>query len=411
MDRREALRIISLGFVGLSGCGNNSTGSRTVYSTNETKTTGSLTTRETTQMNSPTSMSTESETVTQTESEEEFDDAIQWQYELGVDVYEGRGPVARGAGVPALGDELLYVSCSRGICAVATDTGNERWSYDESPWGVLPRDETVYLVDSTLIALDATDGSVRWRFETNAASGREWAVVSDDTISLVTETGQVFGIDTTDGSEQWRWEADTGVVAAPAVRGDTVYLATPTDIRALAATDGSERWRFEPAQSPRAVFVIGDAVYLEASEASAVNTLYALDASDGTERWQFQTGSEFPPTVTADTVYAWGRENRLHALEPDDGTVRWQHVQSHQHTFSPAGDNETVYIATTDTLGPVTHREVNSGGTITALTTSDGASQWSYEDWVDFITWMDAQAGTVYLRGRENLYAVTSHES
>lgn len=141
-------------------------------------------------------------------------------------------------GTPAVTNQTVYAP-------TFTET-----SSDETP----PR--------STLLALDATDGSVKWRAEMKRAS-------------------------------------------SVAVIDGTVYLADgPT--RALNAADGSERWTtprgsYHPVVTDRFVYVT-----------EGVEECLALDRTDGSIAWRSAFRATQIPAVSGDTVYAGAEDGTVH---------------------------------------------------------------------------------------------------
>jgi len=312
----------------------------------------------------------------------------------------------------ALGDEQVYVSCGREVC-VLSEYGDQQWFYRVSDLTqILPRGDTVYLASwqggLPLVALDTADGSEQWRFD--VGSRGEGVATREGMVYFVGESGQFYGVDAADGTEQWSWDLDAEIWTGPTVIDDTVYLGTETGLHALAPTDGTERWWFETENPPRGTVAMGNTVYVKTS-GTPTGTLYALAATDGTERWQFETSSDSPLRMTTETVYVWDRYRGVTALEPADGSVRWQHSQRGDNRYLD-GDDETVYVGTVEAEWSDGHHEelVGGDGTITALDASDGTERWELE-WNDFITWLGAQNGTIYVLGPENLYAVEPQES
>jgi outer membrane protein assembly factor BamB len=76
---------------------------------------------------------------------------------------------------------------------------------------------------SSLVALDAASGKVRWthRFPT---VGFGAATVVNDLVFTSTYDGVVYALRRSNGSVAWRWQAPGGINAWPAVSGDTLVL-------------------------------------------------------------------------------------------------------------------------------------------------------------------------------------------
>jgi outer membrane protein assembly factor BamB len=74
-----------------------------------------------------------------------------------------------------------------------------------------------------MVALRASDGSVRWRTEVDTFfSGG--ATVASEVVFGAGLDGMVRAFDCTTGVERWRFQADAGVNAAPAIAGDMLFV-------------------------------------------------------------------------------------------------------------------------------------------------------------------------------------------
>jgi outer membrane protein assembly factor BamB len=101
------------------------------------------------------------------------------------------------------------------------------------------------------VALSVTDGTELWRRDVSGFGG---VAVTSDLVVTATGTGVVLGVDATDGTVRWRYATGErlGVDHNLALADGTVYVPTETDPRAddgpghlvaLDADDGSEHWR------------------------------------------------------------------------------------------------------------------------------------------------------------------------
>ena len=116
-----------------------------------------------------------------------------------------------------------------------------------------------------MITLGCADGTVhgvsdvgwlRWEFTADDAVATPPAVVHDGsedptvTVFVGSEDNRVYAIDQSDGTEQWRFETDGRVLSGPAVVDGTVYVGSYDNyVYALDAADGTEQWRFETGDS------------------------------------------------------------------------------------------------------------------------------------------------------------------
>lgn len=156
----------------------------------------------------------------------------------------------QAAGLAAGGDAVLALSSrfqeGSVLTARALDDGSERWSVeiddDGMPRAPLIAGRTVYVSsDDDLLALDAEDGSRRWReADTSGVSA------ADDAVYAV-QDGRLSALDPDDAGARWSVapDGDREYRGVPAVGREAVYVEKggfPADFVALSRSDGSERW-------------------------------------------------------------------------------------------------------------------------------------------------------------------------
>lgn len=164
---------------------------------------------------------------------------------------------------PAVADGVVYAATAtsddpegrnirRGrLLAIDAETGERRWQYwfdaDEPPRTPAVRDGVVYVAGGdALHAVDAASGERRWSFATGYRTSSAPAI-ADGTVYFASKN--VYALDADDGSERWRHVNDatsetrshddvTALTNAPTVLGDTVYVA----FGALDAETGEKKW-------------------------------------------------------------------------------------------------------------------------------------------------------------------------
>lgn len=177
--------------------------------------------------------------------------------------------------------------------------GNLAWTSDAfTRWSPVAVDGEVYIgnVDSNpgpkIVALDATDGSERWRVDIEEASHYASAVVGE---YLVAAFGnRVVALDRESGDREWsatvsRAVSRTEITAVPAESLVLVPWGSGPDggLTAFDAASGEERWTEPlPGRVEDAPAVRGDGVFVAAGSA-----LYRLDVADGSEVWRRDVGS------------------------------------------------------------------------------------------------------------------------
>ncbi|AGB39552.1 outer membrane protein assembly factor BamB family protein [Natronococcus occultus] len=172
-------------------------------------------------------------------------------------------------------------------------------------------------------------------------AGANTVAVADETVYAPTD-GAVLALDATDGTV--RWENAEIDASTPSVAGESVYLSGE-EIVALDRSDGSVRWEtsFDPEEEIHWQTVAYGGVY-----AVVDGTLYALDADDGSVRWERESitaalfdGDEeeeyefvTAPAAANGVIYSVTGGGPI-ALDPETGAEVWQegvHVGSHVST-------------------------------------------------------------------------------
>jgi outer membrane protein assembly factor BamB len=309
--------------------------------------------------------------------------------------------------------------------------------------------------DATLVALDPTTGSERWRFATGAHRLTP-PVVADGLAYSFDDMGTLYAVDATTGAERWRVE--TGMAfAAPVVAGGVVYAAGGGHLYALDAASGTERWRrsFVPPASrlaeeqgtvyagccsddwtawhlaaldaatgderwslrletagncavagPAVAEGVAYIVRMTGEGARSDGYLAALDAATGAERWRWAFdpgGLAVTPVVSADTVYATGLAT-LHAVDAAGGTERWVFsiVWRMVGLTSAVAADGTVFV----------HADAGDQAALYAIDEATGTERWRFPTHAPQTLSEQSRAlvvvaeGVAYVGGGGTVYAV-----
>src|SRR4030066_1781322 len=121
--------------------------------------------------------------------------------------------------------ELLWQSPELGGSMVGTPAVN--------PDGIL----YVGTFGDEMVALDATDGSIQWRFNTE---DWVWAgpVLSDNVLYFGDLSGYLYALNSSDGTSLWRIQPQNSIVDKPVLLEDKIYLTTEGDTLFVISTDG-----------------------------------------------------------------------------------------------------------------------------------------------------------------------------
>lgn len=194
---------------------------------------------------------------------------------------------------------------------------------------------------------------VRWLTSVEVSGTVTSPVVTGDTITL--GAGDLFAIDATDGTERWR--VDTTVTGTPAIDATTVIAPTERGVLAVNRADGTERWRRPTSTRPQtATTRLDDHVVV-----GTRTGLLVLDAATGTGT-VIDTPVSTVPAVADDTIYTHTDARTLQAITID-GTRRWHHRFPARVQDAPVVDDDHVYVVTP--------------GTVHALDRTDGTVDWT----------------------------------
>ncbi len=257
---------------------------------------------------------------------------LPWGHE-GWDYIHGSVSIANGMGYWGSGDGYLH--------AFEPATGRARWRFQ-----VASRIRTTAAISGNLLvfgdsdgyvyALDAMDGGERWRFATDGVGynsadfGFDRRQISAspalaaDEVFVAGRDASVYALNASDGSLRWRFdEGSSWVIATPAVDDTRVFSARSSsgNVRAIDRQSGEEIWSFGA----------GDFVY--SSPVLVDNVLYlgqgdgeisAHDADTGETLWAYQTGASIysSPVVEDGRLYVGSDDGGVYALAAGEQTVR-----------------------------------------------------------------------------------------
>lgn len=220
---------------------------------------------------------------------------------------------------PMVANGRLYVPMTKVKYSTAFDArvvaldldGDVRWrtpvgSNVLPPFAVAVDGDRLYAGRDRVYALDARSGTREWTFDDDTITAFGDPVVAGDTVYAAATrrsdgvpTGTLYALDADDGSERWRVETALSPTP-PAVTSDGLYLGAD---RVLAlGFDGSIRWEYGGNQFVAASPSVADGtVYLGSIDGRVV----ALDANDGSERWTNSTPGSLlhAPAVIGDRMY------------------------------------------------------------------------------------------------------------
>lgn len=305
--------------------------------------------------------------------------AVRWAYDVAAGVRDppavAEGTVYVGGWRPTGGTPTPGHEPGPGESLFALDAadGTERWRHQlDAPVQATPTvgARAVHVVTGWYgthglgfaVTTVARDGTRRWRFAprmpyksftvVGVAAGRVFVGTSDDAYAASGET--LRALDATTGEESWT--AETGDVGGGAARDDAVHVTAVGNLSSYDAASGRVRWQV-PGRAFAEVTATPDAVYL------ADDAVRALAPDDGTDLWRFEPTGRLSATAVGDgVVYAGSDEGAVVALDAADGAERWRAtVGGAARDLHPDGD--AVYVGS-DRAGAI------------ALDAADGSERW-----------------------------------
>jgi outer membrane protein assembly factor BamB len=234
------------------------------------------------------------------------DGKVLWQYQAGG---EELFTVASGKVYVA-----AYLDNKYQLVALQETTGHVLWSYYRPISLIAQQDNSVYVVsivwstpqgrtpfdaksDSTLLALDAQNGTVLWSSKivtTFAASADVGRMLIEKDRLIFFNGSHVCAHRISDGHELWCSHGPGDTSGVFALVNTTIYTLGGqgiTQLEALDSTTGTVLWSknvLDPQSSLHGLIALmDDKIYLLVSRPSGAESIYALSLNDGHQLWQY----------------------------------------------------------------------------------------------------------------------------
>lgn len=329
---------------------------------------------------------------------------------------------ARGCAAIAM-PGVVFSSCAddpRPIAPVA-DTPDIRW-YVKSlrAFGHPSRDRArVFLttIDHRVLALDLISGAVVWSTtlpEDRPSFFGEGCVYSDGVVVVGDE--DLFGLDASSGTVRWRFSPAVGRnpgLFLPAVDGGGVFAGSSSGhVYALDLGSGREVWRthlvpgdtvsvFRPALDDHNVYVSFTAFNHEGSGIDR-GGVASLDRRSGSLKWLRLLPASGPtprvtatiePAISGDVVLAGARDGPVYAFSASDGTPSWS---------LPALIEESGSAPVVPDYRPLASAEGRffvgtTGRTLLAVRASTGQPEWTLRQTYGSTGWISTEGDDVFV--------------
>jgi len=244
--------------------------------------------------------------------------------------------------------------------------------------------------DGHLYALDRLTGDRIWTFDAHSAIHSSPAA-ENGLVFFATRDGALVAVNAANGTPRWRvatgadkplpWGHETGdyYIASPVLAGNgmVVFGCGDGTVRALDERTGKSIWRTDLGERIRSTPAISNGMLFVGT---VQGRLHALTLKDGARRWTFETEGtkldsakfgydrrsiQSSPAVANGIVYFGARDGWVYAVGADDGKLRWTY--DHHISWiitSPAVADGVVYDASSD------------AAFVQALNAADGTERW-----------------------------------
>ncbi len=289
-----------------------------------------------------------------------------------------------GRGVPAVDEQTAYFLGKRhDVIAISRDTGKVRWRArtgepGESTVGdaVVVTNGVVVVGDYNLMAFNAEDGGLRWRFlpDDGYAAGVFLGGVADGIVFTGSPAGRVYALDAASGALRWSTaisDRSETTVYEPIVSGQQLFagftnfhIPETGGVVALDRATGRVRWKSDFPETGNVLsqtnwaggLVLEDGLVIASA---GDGNIYAFDRDTGERKWTIpkvsgEIKSIVPPSDVDHRVLALGRHvlvagsltGYVIAYDTSTQEERWRHAGGFDGStsFIFANDAHTVYV-------------------------------------------------------------------
>ncbi|MEI2738521.1 MAG: PQQ-binding-like beta-propeller repeat protein [Chitinophagaceae bacterium] len=251
---------------------------------------------------------------------------IKWQYTTGGSIHS----------TPTISNGIVYANSDDGyLYAVNAVNGNFIWKYQQGPISSggnysspTVSNGVVYIgsMDGYIHAVNAATGVIIWKRITLNTQGTQSSPSVVNNVLYIGIPFSLFALNATDGSIKWSYNTNSfDMASCPTVVNGTVYIGSSSGkIFAINADNGTLKWSYSTGIDVHASPIIKDGI-LYVGQYAVNGKLYAIDAVTGTLRWIYQGNDLYfgSPVVFNGNVYI-GDRGKYISLDAISGNIKWQ---------------------------------------------------------------------------------------
>ncbi len=245
-----------------------------------------------------------------------------------------------------VGDVVFAPNADGRLYALDRSNGSLLWDFQtgHSLWSTPVVDgERLYLtsMDHHIYALDVQSGREIWRTEdlggqivaapTLGSNGTLYSAIFGSKTDDPARSSQLIAVDAATGSVRWKLPIVGWVWSSPLLQEGVLYFGDTAGVfYAVDAEKGELLWKYQPTDPPAnhsiigAPSLVGDAVLF----GSKSGVLYALSAADGRLLWEKSIGGQLYSNLTTvgdlTLLAPVNLESAVLLAVDRDGNIRWQ---------------------------------------------------------------------------------------
>ncbi len=257
---------------------------------------------------------------------------------------------------PVVHGGIVYVGAyDTNLYALQANDGSFKWKFaTEGGLAASPAvdpDNNVVIIgseDSVIYAVDMRTGRIVWTIMTERPV-RCTARVALGHVFVGSDDGKLYAAKSGNGRVIWKYDAGAPIRSRPWVTDEYIIFGSETGEVVGLDLGGTPKWRFRARRGVTSSPVVHEGVAYVGSNDWHV---YAIDIKTGYTIWRFRTQKPVwsSPAVDADTksLLVGSVDGNLYSLDIESGKERWRFTTESQITSSPALGDGTVYFGGID---------------------------------------------------------------
>ncbi len=224
--------------------------------------------------------------------------SINWKRKIEGTLLHGSEPVVESG--------TIVIASSYGVVQAFSRDGDEAWRQDlkEGIFSSMTGDSGVLYVGtdrSTIYAISARDGSVKWSFTADSRIFASAPRVYRGVLYAGCQSGTLYAI-SRDGSLNWKYKARKAIVYAPVFYDEIICFGSEDGlVYALGVEEGDKLWDF----NTRGTITGAPDVFRDSILVPSGSAVFSIDVNSGELNWRegFASGVNTAVTVVGKTAF------------------------------------------------------------------------------------------------------------